>query len=257
MAKECVLVTGPSSGIGQELARLFAADGSDLVLVSRNEARLRELAGELERDHRVVARVIAEDLTDPAAPGRLVSRLEKEKVAVDVLVNNAGCGLIGHHVDLPMDRQLQMIQLNVTSLVELTRRLLPPMVARGRGGVLNVASTAAFQPGPTMAVYYATKAFVLFYSEALAEELKGSGVTVNCLCPGPTYTGFLEAAGASEPLLFKLGAMDAATVARQGHAGFRRRHVTVVAGWMNWLGVQAVRVAPRSLVRKIVRRLQS
>ncbi|HLN57107.1 MAG TPA: SDR family oxidoreductase, partial [Thermoanaerobaculia bacterium] len=189
------LVTGASSGIGKELARLIAADGYDLVLVARRQERLEELARELSVAHGVSARVIAADLADPDSPKRIVEELEAERIAVDVLVNNAGFGIYGRLWNSDITRQLEIIQVNVVALTDLTGRLLPGMVSRKRGRIVNVASTAAFQPGPYQAVYYATKAYVLSFSEAIAEELKGTGVTVTALCPGPTTTEFQEAAG--------------------------------------------------------------
>ena len=202
MAKETVLITGASSGIGLELARLFAADGSDLILVARREAELQSLADDMAASHGISARVMTEDLSDLSAPQRIVDRLATDELELDVLVNNAGFGLRGPAAELDLQRQLDMLQVNVTALTHLTRLLLPAMIARRRGGVLNVASTAAFQPGPHMAVYYATKAYVLSFSEALAEELGGTGVTVSCLAPGPTATEFADAADMRDTLLF-------------------------------------------------------
>ena len=181
--KETALITGASSGIGLDLARLFAKDGHDVVLVARSEGKLREIAAELERDFGMTAHVIVADLAKPDAPQTLVAQLP---VDVDVLVNNAGFGVLGPFVETDLAKELEMIQVNVVALTHLTKLLLPPMVARRRGRVLNVASTAAFQPGPLMAVYYATKAYVLSFSEAIADELRDSGVTVTALCPGPT-----------------------------------------------------------------------
>lgn len=256
MAKETVLITGASSGIGLELARFFAADGSDLVLVARTEGALRELATELEKKHGVKVRVLPKDLTDPKAPEQIFSELNGAGVTVDVVVNNAGFGAMGTVLGLPMKKQQDMIQLNVTALTELTRLYLPGMVERRRGGILNVASTAAFQPGPNQTCYFATKAFVLSYTEGLAEEIAGTGVVASCLCPGATVTNFGAASGMGETLIFKAGAMDAVTVARQGHAGFRAGRVIVITGFTNFLGTLLVRVAPRFIVRKVVHWMQ-
>src|SRR5262245_61136745 len=176
--RKVALITGASSGIGRELAKVIAADGYDLTLSARREERLESLARELSVAHGISARVIASDLADPAAAKRLVGELEKEKLTIDVLVNCAGLGVYGRLWETELVRQLEVIQVNLVALTGLTRLLLPGMVSRGRGRVLNVASTAAFQPGPFMSVYYATKAYVLSLSEALAEELKGTGVTV-------------------------------------------------------------------------------
>lgn len=256
MPQETALVTGASSGIGQELARLFAADKSNLVLVARRKEKLEELAAELRGRHGVEVRVIGQDLADPAAPDAIFQQLTNDGVAVDVLVNNAGFGSVGKLADLPLRRQLDMIQVNVAALAHLTRLFLPGMLQRGAGGVLNVASTAAFQPGPLAAVYFATKAFVLSLTEALAEELSGEPVNVTCLAPGATRTGFGDDSGMGRTLLFKLGTMDAKSVALAGYQGFRRGRVLVVPGLRNKLTVASTRIAPRRLVRKIVKRLQ-
>jgi short-subunit dehydrogenase len=254
MSAETVLITGSSSGIGLELARLFAADKSNLILVARSQDRLEALAEELRESHGVGIVVLPHDLADPAAPQAICDATKGS--VVDVVVNNAGFGAVGAVVDLPLQRQLDMLQVNITALTHLTRLFLPGMIERKRGGVLNVGSTAGFQPGPGMAVYYATKANVLSFTEALAEEVAGTGVKVTCLAPGPTATGFGVDSGMERSLLFRLGAMDAATVARRGYRGFRRGKVIVVPGLKNKLGAFAVRFAPRSFVRKLVKRLQ-
>lgn len=252
--KETALITGASSGIGLDLARLFAKDGHDVVLVARSEGRLREIAAELERDCGVKAHVIAADLAQPDAPRTLVDALP---CAVDVLVNNAGFGITGPFVTTDLAKELEMIQVNVVALTALTKLLLPPMVARRRGRVLNVASTAAFQPGPLMAVYYATKAYVLSFSEAIADELRDSGVTVTALCPGPTSTGFADAAGMTKTRLFNLAKpMDSAAVAREGYKAMQRGRRVVVTGMKNKLLTQSIRVSPRRMVTAIVRKLQ-
>jgi short-subunit dehydrogenase len=252
--KETALITGASSGIGLDLARLFAKDGCDVVLVARSEGKLRELAAELERDCGVKAHVIALDLAQPHAAQALVQRLP---VAIDVLVNNAGFGVTGPFVETDLAKELEMIQVNIVALTELTKLLLPPMVARRRGRVLNVASTAAFQPGPLMAVYYATKAYVLSFSEAIADELRDSGVTVTALCPGPTETGFAAVADMTTTRLFNVAKpMSSADVARAGYAAMKRGRRVVIPGVKNKLLTQSVRVSPRRLVTTIVRKLQ-
>ena len=255
MAKETVLVTGASSGIGRELARLFAADGADLVLVARRRTLLDELAAELTRAHAVAVRVMAMDLADPAAPRALVERLAADGVSVDVLVNNAGFGAVGAFAETPAERLFDMVQVNLTALTHLTRLLLPPMIQRRRGGVLNVGSTAGFQAGPGMAVYYATKAFVLSLTEALAEETAGTGVRLTLLAPGPTHTEFAAAAQMESALLFRLGAMSAAAVARAGYRGFRSGKRIVIPGFLNRLGAFMVRFVPRAVARKVAARL--
>ena len=200
--------------------------------------------------------MLAKDLADPQGPGAIFNALAAENVRVDVVVNNAGFGASGSVAGLPLERQRDMIEVNIMALTQLTRLFLPGMIERGSGGILNVGSTAAFQPGPYMAVYYASKAFVLFFTEALAEELVGTGVRVTCLAPGPTATGFAATANAEHRLLFKLGTADAESVARAGYRGFRRGRSLVIPGLRNKLGTVAVRIAPRAVVRKIVKRLQ-
>jgi short-subunit dehydrogenase len=253
--RQTALITGASAGIGRLLAGHFARDGYDLVLVARRAAALEQLAAQLSAAHAVGARVLAMDLSDPGGAARVHESLAGDGTIVDVVVNNAGFGLQGHFARLPLDRQLEMIQLNIVALTELTRRFLPGMLQRNRGGVLNVASTAAFQPGPFMSVYYATKAYVLSFTEALAEEVSGSAVRVSCLAPGPTDTEFAEVAGLKKSPLFTGAVMEAEPVARAGYEGWTRGKVLVVPGASNRLGAIAVRLAPRAKVRKITRRL--
>jgi uncharacterized protein len=257
MPTETALITGASSGIGEELARLFAKDCSNLVLVARRREKLNQLASELRRDHGIEVEVVAKDLADAAAPQAIFDELAVNGISVDVLVNNAGFGAAGPVADLPVQRQIEMIQVNVTALTHLTRLFLPGMMQRGHGGILNVGSTAGFQPGPYLAVYYATKAYVLSFTEALAEELSGTAIKVTCLVPGATATGFSAVANLENSLLFKWGVMDARTVAAVGYRGFRRGKVIVIPGLKNKVGAFAVRFAPRTLVRKFTKRLQS
>jgi short-subunit dehydrogenase len=251
------LITGASSGIGRALAHLFAADGYGLVLAARGVPALETLRGELVARHRVPVRITGVDLSSLDGADRLHADLLRAGDRIDVLVNNAGVGIQGSFVELPLDRQLHMMTLNMTSLTTLTRLLLPPMIERRRGGVLNVGSTAAFQPGPFMAVYYATKAFVVSFSEAIAEELRGTGVSVTCLAPGPTATNFAAEAGATTSRLFRGDTMTAEEVAGIGYEGWKRGESLVIAGARNRLGQLIVRLAPRSYVRRIVRRLNT
>ena len=256
MARETVLITGASSGIGLELARLFAADGSDLVLVARRGEKLEELRRELEQSHGIVAEVLVEDLATAAAPQAIFDRLAGENRTINVVVNNAGFGAVGPVAEIGLRRQMEMLQVNVVALAHLTMLFLPGMLQRGQGGVLNVGSTAAFQPGPLMAMYYASKAFVLSFSEALAEELRGTPVRVCCLCPGPTRTEFAATARLEDRLLFKLGTASASQVARAGYRGFRRGKPLVIPGTLNKIGTLAVRLTPRTVIRKVTKRLQ-
>jgi len=256
--RQTALITGASAGIGLELARLFAAGGYDLVLVARSAGRLEELAGELRSRHGAAARALAKDLTHPESPEEVFRELEAAGVAVDVLVNNAGFGTFGPFAETDLDQELRELQLNVVTLTHLTKRFLPGMLARRRGGVLNVGSTAGFQPGPLMAVYYATKAYVLSFSEALAEELSGTGLTVSVLCPGPTQTEFQQRAGMESSKLFSslLRVADAASVARAGYAGFRAGKRVVIPGLINKVAAQSIRVTPRALAAKVVKKMQ-
>jgi len=256
MSAETVLVTGASSGIGRELARLFAADGCRLILVARRRDELLRVAEDLRERYGAEVIVSDHDLSEPAAPQAIFEDLANRCLAVDVLVNNAGFGAMGSVAHLSLERQLAMLQVNVVALTHLTRLFLPAMLERRRGGVLNIGSTAGFQPGPNMAVYYATKAYVLSFSEALAEELSGTGLQVSCLAPGPTATEFGAVSGMNESAIFKLGVMNAQTVAEAGYRGFRRGEVLTVPGFLNRLGAFAVRWTPRKIVRKVVKRLQ-
>jgi uncharacterized protein len=255
--KGWALVTGASGGIGLELARLIAADGYDLVLVARSARKLEEVAAQLGGRHGVRARPLVADLARPQAPGEILAFLRAEAIEVELLANNAGYGNSGPFAETDPRYELEMIQVNVVALTELSKLLLPGMLARRSGRVLNVASTAAFQPGPLMAVYYATKAFVLSLSEALANEVAGSGVSVTALCPGPSPTGFQAAAHIEGGALAKSPlAVDPVTVARIGYAGLKRGRPLVIPGLLNRLLVQALRVSPRRFVVAMVRRLQ-
>lgn len=247
------LVTGASGGIGLEIARELGARGHDLVLVARSEAKLRELGSELATRHGLRVEVIAADLATAGGADAVAAELERRGLQVDVLVNNAGFGLFGRHVETALADEQQMIDVNITALTRLTKRLLPAMVARGHGRVLNLASTAAFQPGPYMAVYYATKAYVLSYSEALAEELGGSGVTVTALCPGPTRSGFQDKAAMHDSALVKGKRLPtAAEVARYGVQAMLNGRRVAVHGLMNRLMAQSIRFTPRRLVTRLV-----
>ncbi|HZI32457.1 MAG TPA: SDR family oxidoreductase [Candidatus Binatia bacterium] len=248
---ETVLVTGASSGIGLELARCFAAEKSNLVLVARNTAALEQLAAELRDKFSVEVRVLTADLAKPESPPQIFEELGRGGAVVDVLVNNAGFGLHGAFAELPLNRQLEMVQVNVMALTNLTGLFLPGMIQRGRGGILNVGSVAGFLPGPNMAVYYATKAFVMSFSEALREELRDSGVTVTDLCPGPTATNFSQVARSHRTRKVHYGKMSAAEVARIGHVEFRRGKVLSIPGVKN----KMMTFLPRMIGRRSIARL--
>jgi short-subunit dehydrogenase len=250
---QTVLITGASGGIGYELAKLFARDHYNLVLVARSAEKLTQVATELSQ-FGVTVKTIPLDLATPPAPKFLFDQLQRENIPVDMLINNAGFGAFGEFAAMPEQEILGQIQLNVTALTHLTRLFLAPMLTRHHGRIMNVASTAAFQPGPLMAVYYATKAYVLSFSEALANELRGSGVTVTCFCPGATNTGFAKRAGNEGSRLFKqIGGMNAETVARDGYRGLMKGKTVVISGTHNWLVAESVRFAPRKMVTAVSR----
>jgi len=254
--KKTALITGASSGIGLEFARLFAEGGYDVVLVARTESKLKALAEELSAKHGVRALAVAADLADPAASRGLVERLKAEGVQVEVLVNNAGYASYGAFAETDLDAELKMIQVNIATLTALTKAVLPGMLERKSGRILNVASTAAFQPGPLMAVYYATKAYVLSFSEALANETQGTGVSVTCLCPGPTKTGFQERARMQDSRLVQGEIMDVQTVAQAGYSALMSKKRIVIPGRQNQLLAFATRLLPRSLVTRLTRQAQ-
>lgn len=250
------LVTGASNGIGLELARSLAAAGHPVALSARSADKLEALAATLSRDHGVQTRVFAFDLGERDAPDRLADALEAAGIRPGVLVNNAGFGVYGLHAANDVAREQAMIDLNITALMRLSRRLLPAMLAARAGRILNVASTAAFQPGPYMAVYYATKAFVLSYSEALAEELQDSGVTVTALCPGPTASGFQDEARMGDSALVKGKRLPSAKdVAVYGHRAMLAGRRVAIHGAMNRMLAQSVRFTPRRVVTWLVAKM--
>jgi short-subunit dehydrogenase len=252
-ASACALVTGASSGIGAAFARALHRQGERLVLVARRSDRLEALAAELGGRHEV----IAADLAAPGAAGRLLEAVESRGLAVDLLVNNAGLGHTKAFADQPIEAVRSMLDLNVRALTELTHAVLPGMRSRGRGRIVNVASNAAFQPVPYLTVYAATKAYVLSFTEGLAEELRGSGIEVQALCPGVTATEFLEVAGTHHGLLVnRLPMMTAEQVVRASLDGLGRRRLRVVVGLPNrLLGFLTQRLAPRGLARRVAARL--
>jgi hypothetical protein len=250
---ETVLITGASSGIGLELAKCFAGDGCRLILAARNQDALEKLAEELRRKNKIEAIVFPADLSLPETPKRIFAELSAQKITVDVLVNNAGFGANGAFAELSLRRQLEMLQVNVGALTELTGLFLPGMIQRKRGGILNVASVAGFMPGPGMAVYYATKAFVLSFTEALAEELPGTGLTVSVLCPGPTESNFGNVARGKKVRRIKTSKMSAEAVARIGHRDFRNGKIISVPGGRNKIFIFLNRIVPRWFPRKVIK----
>jgi short-subunit dehydrogenase len=244
--RPATLITGASAGLGVEFAKQCAARGDEVILVARRKARLNKLAAELGKAH-----VIAADLSKPKAAEKLLSEINGRGLWVRKLINNAGFGLRGRFDALPLDRQLEMIDLNIRSLTNLAFVALDNMRAHGGGAILNVASTAAFQPGPNMAVYFATKAYVLSFTEALHEEWKDRGIKVSALCPGPTRTEFGDVAGIKTLGSFDRLAMEAEPVVRAGLEGLERNQAIVIPGMTNKIGAWSTRLAPRSTVRKI------
>ncbi len=251
------LVTGASMGIGLELARQFAMHGHDLILVARHRETLETVSEMLEAQHGVSATVMVADLSDPNAPAALFDEVRNSAIHIDFLINNAGFGLGGEFSDTDGKRELDMIQVNIAALTHLTKLFLPGMLERRAGGIMQVASTAAFQPGPLMAVYYATKAYVLSFSQALSEELRGTGVTVTALCPGPTATNFADTALMSNSRLFvHAGMASASDVARYGYAAMMRGKRIAIPSVRDRVMVQVVRLAPRAMVTRIVKAIQ-
>ncbi|MBE2252967.1 MAG: SDR family oxidoreductase [Myxococcus sp.] len=248
---QVALITGASAGLGEQFAHRFARDGHDVILVARNEARLNALAERL-RIQKVRAFVMPFDLADPKTPGALFDAVKEKGLEVDFLVNNAGFGTSGSFLDLALERELEMVQVNCTALLALCHLFVRPMKARGRGRVLNIASTAAFQPGPFMATYFATKAFVLSFSEALGHELEGTGVTVTASCPGATMTEFSKVSGNDKSRLFQRpGVARAEDVVDEAYEAMMEGVDVKVHGWLNVLAAQSVRLAPRAVLRSI------
>lgn len=252
------LITGASMGLGAEFARLFASEGYDLVLTARSVDRLTALKREIEGLHGVSARIVVQDLGDPHAPVAIYNDVRAAGREVDVLVNNAGFGMYGffHRSDLPTE--LDMIQVNVVALVHLTKLFARDMVARKSGRILNVASTAGFQPGPLQSVYYASKAFVLSFTEAVGNELRGSGVTATALCPGPTPTEFQKRANVGKVRGLRLMMrVNPDVVVRAGYDGMMKGKPVVVPGLLNNIHVFLLRLFPRRVVTSVVRRVQT
>jgi short-subunit dehydrogenase len=251
MSRPVTLITGASAGLGAEFARQCAKRGEPLALAARRRERMEALGTELGGE----VHIFAADLAEEGAAASLLAELEAEGLSVGTLINNAGFGLGGQFADRPLARLSEMIELNVRALTELCHLVLPAMRARGTGAILNVASTAAFQPGPNMAVYYATKAYVLSFTEALHHELKDKGIRVSALCPGPTHSEFSDVADSHSPTLEKMK-MPAAPVVAAGLDGLDRNKAVVVPGLKNKIGAQMSRILPRSTMRNIIGRIK-
>ncbi len=250
------LITGASSGIGLELAKQFSRGGDDIVLVARSRDKLENLANEIRKEHGVTVTVIFSDLSKPDAVNELCQQLTERSIQVDTLVNNAGFGALGKFAELSADRQTDMLMVNIVALTRLTRMLLPGMLERGSGGVLNVGSIAAYQAGPFMSVYYASKAYVLSFTEGLREEVGDSGLHITCLEPGATETGFGEDSGMSTLGMFTSATMTAEAVAKAGYEGYRNNEDIVIPGWKNRMLVTSTSFLPRFATRKLIAKLQ-
>ncbi len=257
MSNKTVLITGASSGIGLELAKIHAAEGDNLILVARNQPALDELKRDLENRCGIAVQVITKDLSVPDSTQEIFDETNRLGLHVDFLINNAGFGDYGLFHESDWSKDLQMINLNMTALTQLCRLYLPAMIERGSGRIMNVASTAAFQPGPLMAIYFATKAYVLHFSEALGNEVQDKGVTVTALCPGATTSGFQAAAGMEESRLVQGRNMPSSLdVAEYGYRAMMQGKTVAIHGVMNSLMANSVRMTPRSLVVKLVRKIQ-
>jgi hypothetical protein len=252
MSRKVALVTGASAGLGEQFAQLFAKDGHDVILVARSASRLEALASKLEQEHQVKAHVLPGDLGRPEVPQQLFEQVRAKGLEVEFLVNNAGFGSTGPFLEQELAKEVEMVEVNCTALLKLTHLFARPMRERGSGRILNVASTAGFQPGPYMATYFATKAFVVSFSEALAHELKGTGVTVTCHCPGATRTEFAARAGNENSRLFQRpGVAEAPEVAADAYGAMMKGRVLAVHGMLNWMAMQSLRLSPRAMVRAV------
>lgn len=251
-----VLITGGSSGIGYELAKIFGENNYQLLLIAKNKDKL-EHASEKLKSRGCLVRTIIKDLSDPNSPTQIYKQLEEVGASIDILVNNAGFATYGPFSENDTEKELEELQLNIITLTHLTKLILPDMLKRKEGKILNLASTAAFAPGPLMTVYYASKAYVLSFSEALNEELAGSGVNVTALCPGPTDTGFEASGGLQNSKLFKGKNLQASFVAQAGFNGLMKNKSIVIPGFKDKLIVQTLRLAPRNLVVKAIKNAQS
>ena len=255
--KNTALITGASNGIGLELAKVHASKGGDLVLVARNKTKLDELKAELESQFKVSVYTIGKDLSANNSAQEVYDETTKQNIQIDYLINNAGFGDFGMFAETEWNKELQMINLNITTLTQFTKLYLQDMVKRKSGKIMNVASTAAFQSGPTMAVYYATKAYVLSFSEAVDNEVSGKGVTVTTLCHGPTESGFQSASAMEESNLVKGKKLPTAKeVAEYGYSSMMKGKTVAIHGMMNWIMANSVRFTPRALVVKLTRKIQ-
>lgn len=251
------LITGASNGIGLELAKVHAAKGDNLVLVARNKNKLNEIKSELEKQHGISVYTIGRDLSIPNAAKQIYDEVKKKKITIDYLINNAGVGFCDPFIDIPFVTDEKTIQLNITTLTEFNKLYLKDMIAAGSGKIMNVASTAAFQSGPGMAVYYATKAYVLFLSEAIDSEVRGKGISVTAYCPGPTQTGFFIAGNVQDSRLVKGRILPTAkSVAETGYKAMMKGKTVAIPGIMNKILAFSVRFVPRAMAVATAKFLQ-
>jgi short-subunit dehydrogenase len=251
------LITGASNGIGLELAKIHASKGGDLVLVARNKSKLDELKHELETKFNIKVYTIGKDLSASNAAKEVYDETSKQQIKIEYLINNAGFGDFGFFTETDWNKELQMINLNITTLTQFTKLYLQDMLKRKSGKIMNVASTAAFQSGPTMAVYYATKAYVLSFSEAVDNEVRDQGISITALCPGATESGFQAAAAMEESNLVKGRKLPGSKeVAEYGYAAMLKGKTVAIHGFMNWIMANSVRFIPRSIVVKVTRKIQ-
>jgi len=251
--KTYTLITGASGGIGYDLAKIAAADGKNLILVARSEDKLDQLAVELRKNKLIDVATMAVDLSDEAGVEKLISEVKSRNLTIDTLMNNAGFGDFGDFAKADLAKNMEMIRLNISALTHLTHAFMQGMLKAGKGRIMNVASTASFMPGPGMAVYYASKAYVLSFSEALTRELKGSGVTVTALCPGPTDTGFAKLSGLGHSLMHRmLPPATSLEVAKAGYKAMLTGKAIEIPGIMNKLSAMTPRFSPRSMVRNLI-----
>lgn len=261
MESKTALITGASSGIGYEIAKILAHKGYHLVLVANHEATLTRVAEELTKTYNITIRSVPKDLSSPSAAQELFDTLDQASIEIDILINNAGVGLYGSFLENDLNTELKMMQLNMLTLTSLTKLFVKKMLKKGKGKILNVASTVAFQSGPLMSVYYASKGYVLLFSEAIANELQGSGVTLSVLCPGPTRTEFQKRSklGSSRLMSSKLFAwmnMDAQKVAEIAYEGLIRNKTIIIPGFKNRLLVFSMKLLPRKLAVHLTRMIQ-
>ncbi|MBD7915594.1 SDR family oxidoreductase [Clostridium sp. Sa3CUN1] len=249
--RSCVLITGATTGIGYELAKLYAKEGNNLILVARDEERLSEVKEELDL-YNIKVYILPLDLSEDNSCEKVLDFVNKKNLSVDILINNAGIGSFGYLSEIEIEKELKLIDVNIRALTELTKMFLPTMISHGEGGIMNVASTAAFCAGPKMATYYASKSYVLNFTEALYEELKGSEIKVSCLCPGPVKTSFQEKSGIKKNEAAKKALMTPKEVAEIAYKDFKKGKLIIIPGFKNKLIILLNKLIPRALSRKII-----